>query len=228
MFSSRRLIVAPFVILPLFVLGAGKAPAAGAAEEAVRILAGARTADARCGILSGSETAELDRYLARAEIAAASHASPKAARAAAATGSAEGRAMACTAETQTDVRETLEAARQAVAAANAAEPPEKPVRKADVKVKTGEKTRASGSGLARYDRIVQAYYLERECRSLSRAEADRFWKGIVRLHRNTVASNGVSAVAPVMRKAERRAQNAGCGSTVEARIRDGYEEVLSR
>ena len=86
----------------------------------------------------------------------------------------------------------------------------------------------SASGLACYGHLIEAYYLERQCRSLPKTQADRFWRAIVRLHRATVARNGASAVAPVMNRAERQARDSRCGSAALARIQDGYAKIQTR
>lgn len=234
---SRLLITLPLLAVPMAGLTLKPATAAGvAAEEAVRILSKARTADTRCKFLSAAERSELSRYTARAEIAAATQASPKAAKAASASGTAQGQSGACSPDLKADVLETLGAAREAIAAAEPAEPravTSAAPRKATAKVQRAgaiaEKPRRTGSeGLSRYARVVQAYYLERECRSLSKAKASAFWKGIVRLHKTTVAANGASAVAPVMRSAERQAGGSSCGGKAKATIMAGYEEITSR
>ena len=228
---TRLLITVPLLALPLVALPLHHAVAAGgAAAEAVRILSKAKSADARCNYLSGSERAELSRYAARAEIAAASQSGPRAARSAAAAGAAEGGNAACSQELNADVRETLSAAREAVASARA-EPA--PPRKAKARTKAqvraaGHRSKAASAGLSRYERLVGAYYLETECRSLSKGEAKRFWSAIARLHKDTIAANGVAAVAPLKRSAERRARGSSCGNRALAEIREGFEETLSR
>ncbi len=233
----RLLIAVPLLVLPLAGLVMQPAAASGvAAEEAVRILSKARTADKRCKILSAAERSELSRYAARAEIAAANQVSPKAATGAAASGAALGQSGTCSPDLAADVRETLTAARDAVAAAGPAEPraaaappPKKPAMAAKRKMETPERPRrVTGGGLTRYARIVKAYYLERQCRSLSKPQASAFWKGIVRLHKQVVASNGAGAVAPVMRSAERQANGSSCGGKAQAMILSGYDEIAGR
>ena len=235
----RTLITLPLLGLALTLMQAGHAAAAGkAAEEAVQMLSKARVADQRCDYLSGSERAELSRFTARAELAAASQSSPAAARAAVGAGTTQGKAAVCSPELRADVRETYEAARAAMAQASAAERQQPATAPAPSKPKTVRQAKAprgdmeskprSSASLNRYERIVRAYYLERECRSLSKAAAGRFWQGVARLHRATVAANGASRVAPLMNGAERRARGSSCGARAMAEIRQGYDEVLSR
>lgn len=237
---SRLLVTLPLLAMPLGVMGAIPAKAAGAAaEEAVRILNRARGADQQCSYLSSAEKNELSRYTARAEIAAASQASPSVAKAATAAGMKEGRSTSCTKDVEADVRETLEAAREAVAASDAesAKPEKvstKPVKRVaamagdDEEENSDDRVNLKRGNLGHYARVVHAYYLERECRSLSRRDADRFWNGVVRLHKSVLRTNGKSAVARVMASAERRASGSSCGKNAEAKIRQGYELALSR
>lgn len=224
------------VTVPLAILPAGLAvtPAhAGvtAAEEAVRLLSGAQTADRKCSYLDPSERQELSRYTARAEIAATSQASPRAARTAADRGIASGRAATCSPAMEADIRETLVAAREAVAAANAPSTPAKPklmkAKAAAAPPKSALKVTAAHGGLRFYSRVVKAYYLERECLSLSRTDGKRFWNGVARLHREVLARNGRNAVARAMAEAGRAAQGSSCGNAVQVQIGRGYKEVSS-
>ena len=219
--SARLLITVPLMALPLTMLSVSHAKAAGVAEEAVLLLSKARAADGNCNYLSSPE---------RTEIAAASQSGAGAAKAAVSTGMAQGKAAPCSADLQADVRETLAAAREAAASAREhAEPSNKPVvARAETSDDGQAKMRGKAGGLQFYKRAVQAYYLERECRSLSNVQAKRFWAGIVRLHKVTVAANGAAAVAPVMRGAERRARSSSCGNRAMAEIRHGYETTVSR
>lgn len=229
---SRLLITLPLVVLPMTGLSLKPALASGvAAEEAVRILSKARTADSRCNFLSSSERSELSRFTARAEIAAASQVSSRAARAAAATGASEGQAGSCSPDLKADVQETLGAAREAMAAAAPAErhaAAAPPARSKPSLEAAGKSRPVTGKGLNRYAQVIKAYYLERECRSLTRSQDSAFWKGVVNLHKSVVASHGAKAVAPVMRNAEKQASGSSCGAQAQATIRSGYDEITSR
>lgn len=235
---SRLVMTLPLLAMPLGMMAMNPAKAAGtAAEEAVRILTRARSADQQCRYLSSAEKNELSRYTARAEIAAASQASTSAAKAASAAGMSEGKSATCSKDTEADIRETLEAAREAVAVAKAdeakpvrvsAKPAKRVAEMAEDTEDDGEPMRLKGSSLGQYARVVRAYYLERECRSLPRRDADRFWNGVVKLHKSAVRANGKSAVARVMAAAERQASGSSCGRSAEAQIRKVYGQVLSR
>jgi hypothetical protein len=220
------------MVLPVTSLAVKPALASTAAEEAVRILSRAKAADRNCNVLSSSERSELSRYTARAEVAAASQSSAGAARSAAGTGTAEGKGASCTAATAADVRETLEAAREAVAESSrqtAAAPAKRraPETRAAQKAETAP-TRSGSGGLGFYSRVVKAYYLERQCNSLSRYQVSRFYDRVITLHRETVAQSGKSAVNRAVRNAERHAANASCSANQLAQIERGYKDVSSR
>lgn len=222
---TRLLITIPVILLTPLAGGLRPVLAEGApAQQAVEILARAKAADNRCQVLSAAERDELGRYSARAEIAAASQVSVEAAQSARHRGEAAGVSSACTSAIEADVRQTLVAARDAVAAGRG-EGRRQRTRRIEPVSTTPAK---SASGLARYGHLIEAYYLERQCRTLPKTHADRFWRAIVRLHRATVARNGASAVAPVMNRAERQARDSRCGSAALARIQDGYAKIQTR
>jgi len=223
---APMLITVPLLALPAMGLGLQSALAGGSvAEEALRILTRAKTIDANCSFLTKAQRIELSHYEARAEVAAASESSAAAAKRAQATGRQEGAAVGCSDNAKADVRETLFAARAAIASAKRNKPEESA---AAAKPNQDAKPGQQGDILARYDRVVRSYYLERQCRSLSRREDDRFWRAIVRLHKTAVARHGADKVAPVMRRAEDRANRSACGTQALAEIRRGYEETTSR
>ena len=227
------LVSLPLLALPVATIATKPVFAAGAAAEAVLILSRARAADSKCSYLTPAERDELQRYAARAEIAAASQGSASAAKSAAAAGKADGAGAFCSQATQSDVRETLTAARQAVAATKTVA---EELKAAKPKLRMAERSgiqrddtrKPSGNSLGFYTKVVQAYYFERQCKSLPRADGKRFWRGIARLHYATVAQNGKPAVAGVMARAERKASGTSCGSSILAEIRQGYGKVLSR
>lgn len=226
--TLNLLVTLPLVVLPAVMAVASPARAASSpALEAVNILSRARASDDRCKILSGSERAELARYGARAEMAAASQTSVQSTRAAVASGLAEGRSASCDPATEADIRDTLSAAREAMAEARGGD-----ARR--MQSDSGSFTRGSldtpagADGLGFYARVVSAYYLERECKSLGRDRDTRFWRSIVTIHGDTVSRFGRKAVAPLKARAEINAQGTSCGRTVRQRIADAYEDVSSR
>ena len=233
---STILVTLPLLALPLSAMAVRPAMAAGnAAAEALRILAKAQAADAHCNYLSSSEKSELSGYAMRAERAATRQGATAAARDAARAGVADAKAASCAPELEADVRDTLQAAREAAVASKArdAQPGSQPVAAeptpephavpADVAVQP-----MKGGRLGRYAEVVRAYYLERECRSLPRADADRFYQAVVDLHRRTLNPGSRSAMARAMADAERQARQASCGGRVLAEIERGYQEVSSR
>ena len=235
---SRYLIALPVALLPALTLFGGGLHAQGVpAQQAVEILSRAKAADGKCQVLSAGERDELARYSARAEIAAASQVSVDKARGARSRGEAAGKAAECSTNTSADVRETLTAAREAIAATDA-----KPTAPRASKTKPARKEvltpgkpavrpapqKPGGPGLSAYGEIIAAYYVERRCRHLSRGDANRFWRRVVTLHRATVARFGASAVAPLKRGAERQARRVSCGGTTLAQVKSGFGEVLSR
>lgn len=229
-----------FVIcLPLLLLPALTAPALAqveAAEQAVLILARAKSIDSRCNILSASERSELTRYTARAEIAAASQVSASAARAANDAGAAQAKLAGCSAQASADVRETLIAARTAIAAIDVREPkrrkteaaPEKPVRIKREPVEGDEVIEVPRGNLKSYASSVRGYYVERRCRHLPDSDAKRYWNAIVRFHKSVVRTHGASRVAPVMRDAERAASRGTCGNATLALVKQGFAQSLRR
>lgn len=228
------LVTLPLVVLPAAFMVASPAHASGSpALEAVSILSRARATNDKCKFLSGRERGELARYGARAEMASASQTSPEATRAAVATGSAQGQSAACNAANEADVRDTLSAAREAIAESNRSAPrqpaPEsRRMMRSAAGSNDSQPVPRNADGLGFYARVVSAYYLERECKSLGSNRDTRFWRAIVDIHGDTVSRFGKKAVAPLKARAEANAQGTSCGSTVQQRIADAYEEVSSR
>ncbi|MBI2719521.1 MAG: hypothetical protein HYX36_12295 [Rhizobiales bacterium] len=193
-----------------------------AAEQALTILARVETAGSRCNFLSNSLRAELARYLARAEIAAAERMPAATRRSALAAGRAEGRALPCDATSRAEVSETLSAARVAVRAADRGS-----VTKEQA-VASYAPPRGNVGELGYYGDAVKAYYLERKCRHLSASQDRRYWQAIGRIHRKTVAGNGSAAVAALMRRAEAVANSMSCGSDSLAMVQAGFAAAARR
>lgn len=233
-YPSRFVICLPLLLLPALTVPA--LAQVEAAEQAVLILSRAKSIDSRCNILSASERSELTRYTARAEIAAASQVSASAARAANDAGAAQAKSAGCSAQASADVRETLVAARTAIAAIDAREPkrqkieaaPEKPVRTKREPVEGDELIAVPRGNLKSYASSVRGYYVERRCRHLPDADARRYWNAIVRFHKSVVRAHGASRVAPVMRDAERAASRVACGNATLALVKQGFAQSLRR
>lgn len=228
-----------YLCLPLVVLAALTERAVAqveAAEQAVLILARARSIDSRCNILSAGERSELTRYAARAEIAAASQVSAAAARAATDAGAAQAKSAGCSEQASADVRETLVAARTAIAAIDAREPKRRTAEATPESQASARREPVEGDvvvevprgNLKIYASSVRGYYVERRCRHLKDSDAKRYWQAIVRFHKSVVRAHGASRVAPVMRDAERAAGRGACGSATLALVRKGFAESQNR
>lgn len=205
----RRLML----IVPLLALPAAPGLAAElSAAEGLEILAMAKTADSRCKVLSRSEHAELASYESRAEMAALTLLDRGTRSKAIAAGKARGRSVTCSASLARDIRDTLGAAREAVAQADRSQPQAEP-RRAAVAPPQGQ---AAPLSLAAYGTVIRPYYADLRCRSLGKAEAARYWRAIVRLQRGMVAKFGASAVAAAQARARGAAQRLGCQEVATA------------
>jgi hypothetical protein len=224
----KLMITLPVLLLPLSAIGAGFAKSETvSADEAVRLLAAARAADAKCGILNAAEREELAGYVARAEIATAERISVSAARDAIAAGTARGKASSCE-EAQAQVNETLSAARDAMASLAAdgsgVGAPSAPERRS-VEPEPQQADQKQPRLLARYAASAEAYYLERRCTYLSRREISDFYAAIVATHRAAVSRFGKTAVQAVMTKAEAKASRHRCNAQAEMRIAAAFRSV---
>ncbi len=227
----------PLLVVPLGLMmsGAAKAETINVGPSgAVKLLSQSASVNGKCNYLSASNHNELNSYLAKAEIAAASMDGTQEARSARKQGARLGKQMACSADSKELVVATLDAARRAMRAALAqkgsqtrkvARRPapyvEKKVRidpllpRATIVVKRGS--------LTRYRKVTAAYYLERRCQHLSRTNAVRFWKRIVSRHNAVLSKYSTAQVAKAKRDAERAANAQGaCGARTAQIVRAGY------
>ncbi|MGE0239626.1 MAG: hypothetical protein AB7S59_12980 [Parvibaculaceae bacterium] len=228
---SKILIALPLVALPL----SGLAERAGAEAmmtqlDALRLLAKSRAADGKCKILPTAEADELNGYLARAEIAAASRHSVSEAQSTIALGKALGDTVSCTAATSGEVGATLAAARQAMAAVKQPRRAE-----ADAETNSGEspaprpaerapESRRSAS-LADYGRQAFAYYVERRCEYLSRRDIRAFWTAIVRQHKAALGAYGGPAVARMLKRVRAQAKEIDCDASGRQLVRSAYTKL---
>jgi len=225
---SQFLITLPLVaLLPL----CGFAPKAKAEAEmtqldALRLLAKSRAADGKCKILPAAEADELNGYLARAEIAAASRNSVSEVQSTIALGKALGNTASCSAATTDEIGATLTAARQAMTAAKPlgaaeeeAEAEDSPAPRRAARVPEGPTRRNS---LATYGRHAFAYYVERRCEYLSRRDIRAFWTAIVREHKAALGAYGGPAVARTLRRARAQADDIGCDAAGRRLVRSEY------
>lgn len=82
----------------------------------------------------------------------------------------------------------------------------------------------------RYQASVEAYYLERHCKHLSRRAARSYWKLVARAHKKAVAAFGATKVSAVQRRAERNAKRKArrCGSNTRAQVMAGYTSMQKK
>lgn len=239
----RLLITLPVMAAPLIAMP--PKPAASqtlGATEAVKLLATAKAADAKCSHLAQADREELSDYLARAEIASVRLASTADVRAAIAAGRSSGENALCGADELAEIDATLGAARQAMAAVrrqeveavrqpegdratrrrNAARPPR-------LMAASAAELRVPGEGgLGRYANQAMAYYVERRCRHLSRKETQAFWNHIVKRHAAALASNKRGRVAAALRGAEAAADGRACGAETAGLVKSAYAEIQRR
>ena len=230
------------VSLPLLVIPVGLALSSVAKAEtvnvgpsgAVKLLSQSNAVNTKCNYLPSSQKSELSGYLAKAEIAAASMDGTQQARTARKQGAKLGKQMDCSADSKELVTATLDAARRAMRAAIAQKrtrvrtakrrPAPYVARKVKIDPSLPRATifRKKGS-LTRYRKLTAAYYLERRCQHLSRAEAVGFWKRIVARHNAVLSKYSTAQVAKAKRDAERAANAQGaCGARTAQIVRAGY------
>ncbi len=229
---TQLVISLPLLVAPLAIMGSG--PLKAAAQNvgpigAVKLLAQSRTADAKCHHLSSQEHTELNDYVAKAEIAAASMTSAIQAQSARRTGNKLGKGMACGNTSEDLVRATLDAARRAMAAARAQKKTRKISNRQQQQVAVRNQAdvqaipASRSTSLTRYRRVTEAYYLERRCQHLSRPKAVRFWKKVVSSHHAVLKKYSSSQVSKAKSGAERAARNWGrCGSRTARIVQAGY------
>jgi hypothetical protein len=248
-----RKLMTPLITLPLLAMPFFAMKPATAASftplAAIELLAKSKAADAKCHHLASEEAQELSDYLARAEIAAATQTSVAETQGAIAAGRSSGAASLCGPQTLADVRATLNAAREAMAAIGndndepqaeeparqqvaAAAPEEPPKQKSDPKprFKAAEETPVKapkGKGLTTYAAAAVGYYVDRRCRHLSAKEARRYYAGILKSHQSAVAASGKKAVGAMLRNAESEAGQVACGSRSAALVKGGYARAVN-
>lgn len=228
---AKFLITLPVLALPLW----GAAPVLRAQEvitqiDALRLIAKSRAADGKCRVLAPGEAEELSGYLARAEIAATGRQSVGEVRSAISLGKTLGGSAACTATTSDEIKATLEAARQAMAAAvtpslRVAEEGDVARQETVVPERTIRAPRLRHSSLAGYGRQAFAYFVERRCEYLSHRDARAFWAAVVREHRAALSAYGRRAVVRTVKQAEAEAIRVECGAKGRQLVRAEYTKI---
>ena len=235
--AMHLLISLPVLLVPAMIYSTAPATAQVVTvgpSDAVKILAQSQAADKKCRHLTAAEHEELSGYVAKAEVAAASRDNVALATSARRTGYKLGRAMACGNNSEELVRAALNAARIAMAQArrNANRRKVKTASRALVTpVRARRRTappafRASIATLSGYRTQAAAYYIERRCRHLSRAQVISFYRMIVADHNALLASQGAAAVARAKKSAVAIASgHQACGSRTAALVKNGYRAI---
>lgn len=226
---SRLLMTLPVLALPLAAMAAKPAHAALSAEQGLTILAKAQVADGRCNVLSKAEHRELSTYRSRAEIASAGLISAKKAAAAIAKGKAQGKSAPCNDATRSDIRETLIAARQAVAEADGAMPrPEKPEVIVDPVEKMLPKGKAKALALPEYRELIMPYFVDLRCKQLGGRKARNYYEAIKGLQAAMIRQHGTPAVASAQSRAQREARGVNCGAVSLRMAQSGYAAIMGK
>lgn len=227
---AKLLITLPVLVLPLW----GAAPALKAQDvmpqiDALRQLAKSRAADGKCRVLASGEAEELSGYVARAEIAATGRQSVGEVKSAISLGKTLGGGAACSANTSEEIKATLDAARQAMAAvtpsSRVAEEDDVAREETVVPERRIRAPRPRNSSLASYGRQAFAYFVERRCEYLSRRDIRAFWAAVVREHRAALSTYGRRAVARAVRRAEAEAEQMECGARGRQIVRAEYTKL---
>jgi hypothetical protein len=205
--------------------------------ETARLLARVEAIDGKCRYLSPADHDALKTFVARAEVAAAGEDGPQEASGAVASGRAEGGSAACNNESARLVRSAYASAqsaasgtrrRAAVAAPSYRQMPP-PQRNEQMEAwPEPQPEPGSGSAINRYGRRLEAYYLDRRCRHLTRPDSVRFWQSIVQDQRNAARESGSYAVAAVQQRARMVASRSWCGRNTARRVIDGYRGLVPR
>jgi hypothetical protein len=219
--------------------------------QALEILAKNKQIATKCKVLSAGETQELSDYAARAELAVARRSSVADAQAAITIGTAKGRAATCNEAAASEARETLTAARRALASLPVQEAAENdsglfienksatpmrpsliepaiepaPLNRAENEPKISIEWPQRNNTLARYRSAAMAYYVERRCQHLSRREAQQFWNSIVAQHNEALTRNKRRAVAAALQSAQAAATGMNCGMRTAEIVRRGFASV---
>jgi hypothetical protein len=225
MYKFAHLVISLPLLVTSFAMTPWKSAAAETVgiERALELLAKSTVVDAKCQILTPAEREELSRYVSRAEVSAAEKTTIEITQSSLATGKKAGQAMSCGAMASADVRDTLQAAREAIKSLS------KNDKVAAAYPALQEQPEPAIKGkLSNYARITEAYFLERRCTYLSNRQISEFYKAVVRNHRAAMAQFGRSAVFQARKTAESRADAQKCNASGRARVTASFAEIASR
>jgi hypothetical protein len=235
---AQLVISLPLLLLPLSILPVKSALAETVGVgRALELLAKSTAIDTKCNVLSTAEREELSSYTSRAEIAGAEKTSVESTRAALASGRKAGFSTICSPQASADVKDTLNAARDAISAvaqndATMQPNPEKPriIAKKTASLAAApavKKPQAIGK-LSAYTRVTEAYFLERKCTYLSKGQIMSFYKAVLRNHRAAISQFGKASVSSAKKIAEANANAQSCNGAGEALVQAGFSEIASR
>jgi len=222
---SYLLITLPLLGAPVSTLGAKHLAAATASPlEALELLAKSSAIDSKCRTLATGDRYELNGYLARAEVASTARYSVEDARSAVASGRQQGEAASCSPYSKGEVRDTLWAAREAMAKVKSRSSSSKNRKAISAGKLPRQPARAMRLTLKAYESLATAYFVERRCRHLSRGEVRDFWRRTVRDYQATVRTYGVYAVRRAQNNAEAKAQNFDCNGSSVRLVRAAFTQ----
>ena len=232
---AQLAIALPLLALPLSTLAIKPAFAETVGiERALELLAKSTVVDAKCHVLSAPEHDELSTYISRAEVAAAQKTSLATARSSLSAGTKMGEAEVCSRTASAEVKDTLNAAREAIKYLAkhqnmAASAPPATIAPAENAAAVAPLAPPATTGkLSDYARITEAYFLERRCTYLSSPEIASFYKAVLKNHYAAISQFGKPAVSIARKNAEIRANAQSCSGAVRARVNASYAEVASR
>jgi outer membrane biosynthesis protein TonB len=186
-------------------------------------LARAVAAERKCQILIAPERLELERALT-SRMTAETQASASEAKQRHDSGLETGSKARCDDTTKGAIKTVLQASRivpeptpvaSATTAAATAEPKPKPAAKPAVKPAVAAKPQTKPAtkptnSLAAYGSMVEAYYRELRCQTMSASAVRSFYQDVLRAHLRAVQSHGAGAAATAVRRAEARAKSGAC------------------
>jgi hypothetical protein len=222
---SYLLITLPLLGSPVSLLGAKHLAAATASPlEALGMLARSSAIESKCRMLDTRERYELNGYLARAEVASAARYPIEDAKSAVASGRRQGEAAACSANSQRELRDTLGAAREAMAKVKSRSLSSKKINALTARSLPRSSARTSRGSLEAYENQAMAYFVERRCRHLGNREVRDFWLRIVRDYQAAVRAHGLAIVRHVQNEAEAQAENLDCNGSSVRLVRAAYTQ----
>lgn len=233
----NMLITLPMIVMPVALLAVKPAAAEMVSPtEALQILAKSDAAASKCGVLMGSERAELKQYVARAEIAATRRMGTDEANATVLSGRAAGKATSCTGAATAEIYDALNAARVAVAQADGGRrakvslfPKSRSVRLSNstTPVIIERQAAAPRGSLGRFQQVSTAYFIEKRCRFLPNSRARSFWQSVLGAQSEAMAANSRRQVNAALRQARATAARTACDFRAARLVRSAYASLAA-